>query len=322
MALSGVISGERLSAAAIRAATAGPKQAEILTAARTIYTKTKAAVRSAVFSAIFPGPAWLWIAAAALAVGFVIWAVIKPPSVPGCTDSKVTGTISSMMLRASIDERIANPLGSLNGSVPIPSVHGIKEVGLATEPRIRGCVATLKVGENEIPYAFTIARSEGEEGDFTVTGAEPAIVQARFGNLDANGAFLNKAEPIGRAEVERALRSGVESLAIGYPSSERRRERGNRLSTTAPEREREIAEIEPMGPCREIKQGTVYSCRLLIERNDALLSAIGAGSGTLIDSAFTFERDSATSPWHVSASFAEEYLHAATAARFKAIGRK
>ena len=322
MALSGVISAERLSASAVRAATGGAKQAEILAEASDIQSKASAIRKSAVIDSIFPGPRWLWIGAPVLVVGYLIWTVVKHASVPSCTDSDVARTINTMMFMAHIDARVANPLQARDQSPSAPRVHGIEEVGLATETGIRGCVAKLKIDTDEVPYAFTIAPSKDKKDAYTVTGAEPAIVRARFGHLDAKGAFLNKAEPIGRAEVERAFRSGADSVRLGRTSYGRERDSGSRLSTVAPERTREIAEIEPMGPCREVKAGMVYSCRLLVERNDALLSAFGRDSGTLIDSAFTFERDGPTGPWHVSPAFTKEYVRALTAARLKAVGRQ
>lgn len=322
MALSEVISGSRLSDAAIRAAPAGTRQADILAEASDIHTKTRAGVRNAIIGAIFPGPRWLWIGTPVLVVAFMIWLAVKPATVPKCTDSDIARSVNNMVLRASIDARVANPLAALNQSPPTPRVHDIKEVGFAAETGIRGCIATLKADEEQIPYAFTIAPSQREKDEYTVTGAEPAIVRARFGRLDADGAFLNKAEPIGRAEVERAFRSGADSVSMGRTPGRQQRDPGNALSTIAPERNREIAEVEPMGPCREIKKGTVYSCPLLIERNDALLAVIGGGSSMLIDSSFTFERDSATAPWRVSAAFSEEYMRAVAAARMKAVGHQ
>jgi len=319
MALSGVIGAERLSAAAVRSASGGAQQAAILTEASDLHAKARAEVKGAVLDTLFPGPRWLWIGAPVLVVAYVIWNVVRPVSVPTCTDANVARTVANMMLRASIGARIANPLQALHQAPSTPTVHDIKEVGLATETGTRGCVAKLNLAETEIPYAFTIAPAKGDKDAYIVTGAEPAIVQARYGHLDAKGAFANKAEPVGRAEVERAFRSGADSLKMGRTPPGGAGEKSNPLSTPAPERTREIAEIEPLEPCREVKPGTVYSCRLLIERNDPLLDAIGAGSGTLIDSAFTFERDGTTGPWRVSANFADEYVRAVAKARIDAI---
>lgn len=322
MALSDLISGERLSAAAVGSASGGANQAAILTEASDIHAKARADVKSAVLDTIFPGPRWLWIAAPVLVVGYVIWNMVRPASVPACTDSSVSRTINGMLLGASIKARVANPLQAMGQPPLTPTVHDIKEVGLATETGFRGCLAKLSIGEDEVPYAFTLSPAKGDKDGYIVTGAEPAIVQARYGHLDAKGAFANKAEPIGRVEVERAFRSGADSLTKGRTSYGRERDRDSADTGIAPERAREIAEVEPLEPCREIKAGTVYSCRLLVERNDPLLDAIGAGSGTLIDSAFTFERDGTTGPWRVSANFADEYTRAMAAARLKAIGRQ
>jgi hypothetical protein len=324
MALSDVISSERLHEIRATAAAGSPERAAILTEAEDIFARTNAAVRSAVVGAIFPGPRWLWIAAPVLFVGFLVWTFVKPASVPDCTDSDVARTINSMMFKAGVDSRVDLAMrGVMDAKPSTPRVHAIREVGFATETRTRGCVGKLKMDDNEIPYAFTIAPSGTEKGEFAVIGAEPAIVQARYGKLDSEGKFLNKAEPLGRAEVERAFRAGVDSAGISRSSAfaQMHQQRSSALSTMAPERTREIAEIEPMAPCREIKAGVAYSCRLLVERNDAMLAAFGAGSGTLIDSEFTFERDSATAPWRVSAGFAEEFAKAVVDGRVKAMSQ-
>jgi hypothetical protein len=301
------------------AATGSPERAAIAAEAKDIVKKTRAATRSAVLGAILPGPGWMWIAALVLFVGYLGWTIFKPDLPPACTDSDIARTVDAMMFKVGVDARLNDMSRGLGKTTPTPRVHGIKEVGYATEIRVRGCIGKLTMGKTEVPYAFTIAPSGAEKGEYAVIGAEPAIVQARFGHLDAKGKFLNQAQPLGRAEVERAFRAGVESTGQSPHALVKIPERGGGLSTMAPERTREIAEIEPMAPCREIKPGTVYSCRLLIERNDALMAAFTGSSGTLIDSAFTFERDSATGPWRVSDTFADEYMKAMVAGRVKAI---
>lgn len=322
MALADVITGERLDEIRATAGTGSAERAAILTEAEDIFARTNAAVSSKAISAIFPGPRWMWKAAPVLFVGFLVWTFVKPASVPSCTDSDVTRTLNAMMFSAGVDARInARMSGMMDTPASSPTVHAIREVGFATEPRIRGCVAKLKIEDTEISYAFTIARSATDKGEYAVVGAEPAMVEARFGHLDNDGKFLHKAEPLGRAEVERAFRAGFEGLNASGRSIAHILKPASAISNTAPERTREIAEIEPMAPCREVKPGTVYSCRLLIERNDTMLAAIGRNSTTMIDSEFTFQRDSATGPWRVSDGFNEEFMKAVVGGRLKSIGR-
>jgi hypothetical protein len=320
MSMSDVISSARMDE--IRAAGGSAGRAAIMAEADGIVSQTNAAVKSAVLGAIFPGPRWLWIAAPLLVVGFLVWSAVKPSSAPSCTDSDISRTINSMLFKAGIDSRVNDAMrGKTDTRAMVPTVHAIREVGYATGPGIRGCVGTIKVDDSELPYAFTIAPSGSEKGEYAVIGAEPAIVQARFGHLDADGKFLNQAEPVGRAEVERAFRAGIAGVGMARAPYGRTPARTGNLSTMAPERTREIAEIEPMAPCRVVKSGTVYSCRLLVERNDALLAAIGASSTTLLDGEFTFERDSAAGAWRMSEAFADEYMKAVVAARVKAVTR-
>ena len=78
------------------------------------------------------------------------------------------------------------------------------------------------------------------------------------------------------------------------------------------ERTREIAEIEPLAPCKEISPG-VYACRLLIERNDPVLSMLNGGSAVMLEGDFTFQRSSAESAgngWSVTPQFAGELRQA------------
>ena len=321
MALSGVIDGARLGAGAVPAAPGGTARADILAEAGAIHAKARADIRRAEINANFPGPRWLWYCAPVLLVGFVGWLAFENSRVPACSDPEVAETVNKMVRGAGLSRYLALAPYGFAMRPPTPDVHDIEEVGLATETRVRGCVAKLGVAGEDVPFAFTITPPKRELEAFTVTGADPDIVRARFGHLDAKGRFLNQAEPIGRAELERAFRSGADNVKLERTAREPEPERqADTPSGVVPERLREIAEIEPLEPCREVKKGTTYSCRLLIERNDALVEEVQGNSHVLIDSAFTFERDGATGPWRVSASFADEYKRAVTAARAKVIG--
>lgn len=155
-----------------------------------------------------------------------------------------------------------------------------------------------------------------------MTGASPAIVEARFGHIDDGGRFAHNAAPIGRAELERAFRDGVDQLSAASPPGMLllRQKMTGRIGIpgiSAPERLREIAEVEPVASCRELKAGSAYSCPLLVERNDPQLAAIGASADTLLEGEFAFERDGADGRWVMADGFAESFAKAVAAARVK-----
>jgi hypothetical protein len=266
---------------------------------------------------------WAWSAGTLLVAGFVGWLVFWPASVPGCATGGTRSTIERLFLATSLDR-----IDSMKPDEPIPrpEVGRISEVGYASAARVRACKTVVKLDGESMPYAFTIAAAPEGRSGFVITGAQPAIVEARFGRIDADGNFGNKAEPLGRAEVERAFRAGVEgsrgrlaSLAPQPPAFDvenaARRKFG--LSYDAPERKREIAEVEPVGPCKPVEGNKVYRCRLLIERNEPLLAALGRDGGTVLDGEFTFERDGAAGQWRTTEALQGELGRAIVAAASK-----
>jgi hypothetical protein len=264
---------------------------------------------------------WAWGAGTLLVAGFVAWLVFWPASAPGCATGGTRSTIERLFLASSLDR-----IDTMQPDEPItrPEVGRINEVGYASAARIRACKTTVKLDGDSIPYAFTIAPAPEGKSDFVITGAQPAIVEARFRHIDADGNFGNKAEPLGRAEVERAFRAGVESgsarLAGLVPQTppfdvENAVRRKFGLSYDAPERKREIAEVEPLGPCRAVEGDKVYRCRLLVERNEPLLAALGRDASMLLDGEFTFERDGTSGQWRTTEGFRAELNKAIVASR-------
>jgi hypothetical protein len=113
--------------------------------------------------------------------------------------------------------------------------------------------------------AYTIGPVSSPKSDkMIVRGADLDIVQARFGNLDAQGKPRYNAEPIGREALEKAFRKGAELLsAAGSRSGRHRPAAGQRpgLIDRDPARSREIAEIELTGPCRAAESERARSVR-------------------------------------------------------------
>lgn len=296
---------------------------------KTIETAMHKANVRAFWGEVFPGPGWMWIGGVVLAVAGFLWYALTPTEPPSCTSSDTRKTLDNMIFRSQLDANISQQslLHPEERHHDYVSITNIQNVGYAKVDKIRGCLATLKSGDDETPYAFTIGPKPAAEGEktnpdeFLVIGADPDIVKARFSNIGADGNYAQQAAPIGRANLEKAFRAGASSLSADGSASAMARAmqqlqpHKSGLSETDANREREIAEVEPIGSCQAIDAGKRYRCPLMIERNDPLLAAIGRDSNTVIKSDFTFELDPNSKTWKVSDSFAKEYMESITKGR-------
>ena len=251
----------------------------------------KKAVRGVILDGLFPGSRLTWLIAAPLALAGMVWYLFSSNSVPDCDAANTIETVTRMLNKAT-------PEG-----VGKASLHDVKEAGYASSHNIRGCLATIALDGEKMDYAYTVARdNSGSKNRISYVGAQPMLVRARFGAIE-DGDFAQQAKPLGREALEQAFRDGMDGARI-LP-----RPRQAFSLTQSMERTREIAEIEPLAPCREISRG-VYSCRLLIERNDALLGMLNGGSAVMQEGEFTFQRNAAGNGWSVTPQFALELRQA------------
>lgn len=268
-------------------------------------------------------------------IGLAVWLTGAASSVPECSSSQITKTVNSILFMTHIQLRSDVTRGGQSLPAGAPRLKEAREVGYAKADRVRGCAGTLDYGDAPRPYAFTIRPGSDEKdkesrGSFVVTGADLRMIEARFSHIDEQGNYAQQAEPIGRIKLENALRAGVEAFNrnVGSSSSDRilqrmlgQRQR-QRLDSTDPDRQREIAEVEPLAPCRAVATPTQYACRLLVERNDPLLRALGRAGSQLLDAEFTFERDSGASEWRMSEEFPREFSEAIARARLVSLKAK
>ena len=251
----------------------------------------KKAVRGVILDGVFPGSRLTWLIVAPLALAGMVWYVVGGSSVPECDATNTIDTVTRMLNKAA-------PEGT-----PKASLHDVKEAGYASSHNIRGCLATIALDGEKIDYAYTVARDDsGSKRRISYVGAQPLLVKTRFGTVK-DGDFAQQAKPLGREALEKAFRAGMEGARI-LPQP-----RQAFSLTQSMERTREIAEIEPLAPCREVSPG-VYSCRLLIERNDALLNMLVGGAAVMQEGEFTFQRDAAGNGWSVTPQFAGELRQA------------
>ena len=253
--------------------------------------KHKKDVRGVILEGLFPGSRLAWLIIAPLALAGMVWYVVSGNSVPDCEAADTQSAVTRMLNSA----RLENPSRM--------SLHDVKEAGYASSHKIRGCLATVEQDGEKMDFAYTVARDDSGSGNrIAYTGAQPLLVKARFGTIK-DGEFAQQAKPLGREALEKAFRAGMDGARI-MPQP-----RPAFSLTQSAERRREIAEIEPLAPCRELSPG-VYSCRLLIERNDVLLSMLTGGSSVMQEGDFTFQRDAAGNGWSVTPQFAGELRQA------------
>ena len=251
----------------------------------------KKAVRGVILDGVFPGSRLTWLIVAPLALAGMVWYVVGGSSVPECDATNTIDTVTRMLNKAA-------PEGTGKASL-----HDVKEAGYASSHNIRGCLATIALDGEKIDYAYTVARDDsGSKRRISYVGAQPLLVKTRFGTVK-DGDFAQQAKPLGREALEKAFRAGMEGARI-LPQP-----RQAFSLTQSMERTREIAEIEPLAPCKEVSPG-VYSCRLLIERNDALLGMLNGGSAVMQEGEFTFQRNAAGNGWSVTPQFAFELRQA------------
>jgi hypothetical protein len=334
MRIAGMLGAEEMQALRDRVGTQGHAAALILTEADHILGEADKAIHQAAvrtfWRGVFPGPPLLWVAGFIAFIASMVWWVVVPASAPSCTSSDIRKQVGSMLFMAQMRSRSGDPLNLNRPPAEFPRVSDLKEIGHADAERSRACSATLTLGETQMPYVFTITPATAGElkrdGDstssgsgFMIAGADERIIRARYAHVDADGHFAQQAAPLGRAMLEKALREGVEAynrnapLDGGMAALQRMRSRHpwmDRRQEPETRRTREIAEVEPLGSCRELSAKHV-ACRVLIERNDPMLAALGRSGSSVVEGEFSFERDAAGEGWHVDdEKFAGEYRQA------------
>ncbi|NHZ42063.1 hypothetical protein [Massilia aquatica] len=188
------------------------------------------------------------------------------------------------------------------------SLTDIREIGYIEAAQLRGCRATLSVDGKAAPFAYTVA-SDPKDDKLVVTPADPVIAQMRFGRLDANARPPDLTYPIPRTALESAMREGGRRAAPGRATD-------GWSARFAPEPRSDIADLEPVEPCRALVVGVRYTCRLLIERKDPQRPGV-VGASTLHQGEFTIEQGGYAGLWKVGADFQREY-EAAIAAPYQA----
>lgn len=221
-----------------------------------------------------------WLTLAALLLAGLAWYWFSSYAVPRCDARETVASVTD---------------GKFN-------LDNIKQAGYSWSQKTRGCLATASVEGKPLQYAWTISRVEGRrKSRLEYDHAHAGIVQARFGHIAWHGGFAPQGQPVGREALLTAMLGGMDAL------------RGKPIyhigldALLSPQHYREIGDIEPLAPCKEVAPGVV-SCRLLLTRNDL---ASPAGTTVLARSVlqqgdFTFQRGKDGKNWSVTPQFKEE----------------
>lgn len=298
----------------------GKEAAEVLAQAEALLEKIDHAYNDAVSQALMPLKlAGLIIVAVII---YAVWAVFfRVPSPPTCNSKDTRSAIESMFFRMNIAKK-SSVYGMLHHDEQDSTGHlrvkSIQEIGYAKTDGIRACMAEVGDQKEVSSYGFTVKLSQDKDSDFIVTGANPQLIKARFSHIDAEGNYANQAQPIGRANLENAFREGFTKIvgnrsatleALARRNQELQGSRSSSLKTD-PDRDRQIAEVEPLGPCRETTDSRRYTCPVMFERNNRLMEALGLNANGVFEGEFTFERDTSGKSWQVTDAFSEEYSNA------------
>ena len=225
-----------------------------------------------------------WLTLAALLVAGLAWYWFSSYAVPRCDARETVASVTDGKF----------------------SLDNIRQAGYSWSQKTRGCLATASVEGKPLQYAWTISRVEGRrKSRLEYDHAHAGIVQARFGHIAWHGGFAPQGQPVGREALLTAMLGGMDAL------------RGKPIyhigldALLSPQHYREIGDIEPLAPCKEVAPGVV-SCRLLLTRNDL---ASPAGTTVLARSVlqqgdFTFQRGKDGKHWSVTPQFREELAQA------------
>ncbi|QAU34205.1 hypothetical protein [Janthinobacterium sp. 17J80-10] len=119
-----------------------------------------------------------------------------------CDSPEAISTVNSMLFRIQVQMRT----DTLHGSDKLPAgkvgLHNPQELGYAYAAPKRGCAGKAQFGETAFAFAYTIRPSDDDKDKHVVAGARMEIVKARCSQIDAAGNFANKAEPVGRDNLE------------------------------------------------------------------------------------------------------------------------
>ncbi|CAB3623909.1 MAG: hypothetical protein J0I68_30620 [Achromobacter sp.] len=272
-------------------------------------------IRQVALKRAFPGPRWAWLGGGAIAVAAAAWYLFAPATPPQCDDGDVQKTLRASLFTSRLQQMSRNPLagGVAPADLYLATFSDVKEVGYIKPERSRGCTATLKVGEAASALAYTIGPND--KGEMMIAGADPRVVRARYGQLDADGKPRAVGQPAGAARLAAAFEQGAAAFdeltrgAARKAAQDRQRERMGLPPETDT---RTVRNIQPLGDCKDLGGGR-WSCRLQGEYRDRLMSAIGRADWQVFEGDFEFLQEG--DAWRVGEPFTRQYMDAVVRGR-------
>ncbi len=253
-------------------------------------------------------PGWLSWCGIALLVGAGAWYLFAPDSPPSCASSDTQKTLRLALSEAQRQHQsiaaMVNPGSQPN--VLLAKLEDIKEIGYIKAQRSRGCTATLVIDKDKAPIAYTIGPNK--DGDMVVSGADARIVRALYGPAAQGKDAADLAQPVGAERIRQLFEQRLADV-----DAEVRARGGARPKTDGLQGEAQtppvagVRNLVPVAKCQD-KGGGTWSCRLMGEASDRLMSAIGAGDWTVFEGDFDFVRAGDT--WKLSDAFDHQYMQA------------
>ncbi len=263
-------------------------------------------------------PRWLGVLAVIAMVGAAGAYLWKLNGLPACNSDLARRELDGLVSSTSNDERLRSEPGV---EARVSALH---EIGFLKADNVRGCLATLSRDGKTETIGFTIGSdSGGSSGGTVVRGAEAAIVEARFGALDAEGRPQYNAEPVGRLALADALREGVDNLEarMRAPKNLQERLRALReapLMAIDPDPRLPLTEVEPAGAC-QAGDGQQQVCPVVMVYDDRRLGALGGvqasnAASLPLRAEITLAPDD-TGIWRVAGDFERSFAMAVVEAR-------
>lgn len=255
---------------------------------------------------------WLALGGAAALAAAVAWYVLVPAAPPRCDDAGIQQALRMGMFRARMKKLLsAEPPAS---DMFTATFSDVEELGYLKAQRSRGCVATVKIGEQSSTMAYTIA-PDGQ-GRMAVESGHPRVLRARYSQVDADGRPIEAGQPAGARRLAAAFEQGVASFEKMRPAQPMDKRQRREDAADAPPAEGiargAVRNIQPLGACRPLGEGR-WSCRLQAEYRDRLLAALGRSEWAVLEGSFDFVQEG--QDWRVGDDFIRQYMDATVRAR-------
>lgn len=263
---------------------------------------------------LLPGPRWAWMVGGPCLLLAGLWYILTPDAAPACDDTNVKRTITFAMFEAQLK---ASPFN--NPADPQPNMLGatlkdVSEVGYIKAERSRGCTATLKVDDLEMPVAYTIGPDKDGKS-MVVAGGSSRIIRAKYG-LTKDGKLPEAGQPIGATALRTAFTEAVALMektpAQASAFAAARRSRLKMLGRESEVDKPNVRSVIPLAACTATNPGQ-YTCRLQVQYSDMLMLTIGSGDLQLFEDDFEFEQQAGH--WQVAPGFQRKFIDAQTRAR-------